>query len=262
MLTERSAFFVRHGISYIHVYGVDNVLARVGDPTFLGFGASLGADCANKVVLKTEPTEKVGVMCLRDGRPSVVEYSELPQSMSVMRSEASGQLLYSAGNIVQHFFTFSFLRSHADFPLPYHVAHKVIPCVDARTGESVVPAAPNGVKLEMFVFDAFERARNMQALAVERDDEFSPVKNAAKPGVADTPVTARRDLAKMHCRMLQRAGATLLNRQSPDQAAAHDAVCECEISPLLSYAGEGLEAVKGKTITLPVHITPDNIDAL
>jgi len=245
------------------VYGVDNVLARVADPMFLGFGAALGADCANKVVLKTEPTEKVGVMCLRDGRPSVVEYSELPPAMSVMRSETTGELLYSAGNIVQHFFTFDFLRSHADFPLPYHVAHKVVPFVDG-SGAVVSPPKPNGVKLEMFVFDAFERARNMQALAVDRGDEFSPVKNAARDGVAvpDTPVTARRDLAKLHARMLQRAGATLLNAQSAEEAAAHDAVCECEISPLVSYAGEGLDALKGKTITLPAYITLDNIHSL
>src|SRR4029079_8464711 len=106
-----------HGIEYIHVYGVDNVLAKGADPTFIGFAVSTGADCANKVVLKTEPTEKVGVMCLRDGRPSVVEYSELPLSMSALRSEQNGQLVYSAGNIVQHFFTFDFLKQHATTPL-------------------------------------------------------------------------------------------------------------------------------------------------
>ena len=56
-------------------------------------------------------------MCLRDGRPSVVEYSELPSSMSTLRSETTGQLLYSAGNIVQHFFTYEFLEKHALSPL-------------------------------------------------------------------------------------------------------------------------------------------------
>lgn len=258
----------KHGIEYIHVYGVDNVLAKVADPMFIGFGALSGADCANKVVLKEDPAEKVGVMCLRDGKPSVVEYSELSAEMAQAR-DASGQLVYSAGNIVQHFFTIGFLEAHATDPLSYHIAHKVIPYVDVATGHLVShPAKPNGIKLEMFVFDAFERADNMQCLAVSRAEEFSPVKNAPLAhDTKDTPLTARRDVSELHCSMLQKAGATLVNKLDADSAALAaglgEVKCECEISPLVSYAGEGLaKFVKGKTITLPIQITPHNIEKL
>lgn len=37
----------------------------------------------------------------------------------------------------------------------------------------------------------------------------------------------------------------------------------CEISPLLSYAGEGLEQlVRDKTVRLPVHLTEESVSKL
>jgi len=256
-----------HGVRYLHVYGVDNVLAKVADPTFIGFAVDKQADCANKVVLKRDPHEKVGVMCLRDGRPSVVEYSELPAAMSEAR-DGNGALLYGAANIVQHFFTIDFIKQQINTPLAYHVARKAIPHIDGK-GERIVPKSPNGLKLEMFVFDAFERSQQLHCMAVPRDEEFSPVKNAAAPLatsgdtkqkrviVADSPDTARKDVEALHIKLLKRAGA---NVQLPPSDAECDVTtaCLCEISPLVSYGGEGLQdIVNGKTITLPCHIDTD-----
>ena len=67
----------RRGVEYVHFYGVDNCLVRVGDPVFLGFSAARQADAAAKVVAKAYPEEAVGVFALRNGRCEVVEYSEL-----------------------------------------------------------------------------------------------------------------------------------------------------------------------------------------
>ena len=62
------------GVEWLNIFAVDNVLQRISDPCFVG--ATLESGCATgaKVVRKVTPDEKVGALCLEDGRPSIVEY--------------------------------------------------------------------------------------------------------------------------------------------------------------------------------------------
>jgi UDP-N-acetylglucosamine/UDP-N-acetylgalactosamine diphosphorylase len=70
----------------------------------------------------------------------------------------------------------------------------------------VKPARANGVKFEMFVFDALPFARNSVVIETARADDFSPVKNAE--GV-DSPQTCREDQMRQWARWLRAAGAEL-----------------------------------------------------
>ena len=67
----------------------------------------------NKVVEKFTPNEAVGVVCRVDGKFQVVEYSEIG-TVNAELTRPSGQLVYYAGNICNHFFTTAFLRKVSD----------------------------------------------------------------------------------------------------------------------------------------------------
>ncbi|KAJ8611163.1 hypothetical protein CTAYLR_003596 [Chrysophaeum taylorii] len=214
-------------IKYVHVFSVDNALCRPCDPVFLGYCKSEKALVASKVVWKASPDEKVGVLATRDGRPGVVEYSELSADLAASRDE-NGELKFGAGNICNHLLATEFLScAAATNPdvLPYHLAHKKIDAADPETGAPVPPPKPNAYKLEAFIFDAFKIALDHATIRVPREDDFAPVKNAVG---ADSPQTARDAILRQGARWLRNAGATVLGDHG------------VELAPALTYAGEGL----------------------
>ncbi|VDN01210.1 unnamed protein product [Thelazia callipaeda] len=218
------SFFVNHDIRYFHVYSVDNILCRVADPQFIGY-------CINKdVIEKTDPFERVGVICKTLNGPQVIEYSELPPELRDARDEF-GRLKFRAGNIANHFFTREFLHTAANFELPFHRSLKKISFIDRATGISIMPASENGYKLELFVFDSFKYAKNFHVWEVKRSEEFSPLKNSDDVGT-DCLATCRSDYYSECRRWLLEANIPLKARRP------------IFIHPLYSYAGEGLEGFR------------------
>ncbi|XP_073412140.1 UDP-N-acetylhexosamine pyrophosphorylase-like protein 1 [Dendrobates tinctorius] len=246
------------GVCYIHVYCVDNILVKMADPVFVGFCVSKGADCGAKVVEKAYPSEPVGVVCQVDGIYQVVEYSEVSPVTAEMRN-SDGSLTYNAGNICNHFFTLDFLKNIAGAlgeRLGYHVAIKKVPYVDEE-GNLVKPTRPNGIKMEKFVFDVFQFAKNFVAFEVIREEEFSPLKNADTAD-KDTPTTARRSLLWQHYRWALEAEAKFTDAngfaiaENYRVSEMEDPPAVCEISPLISYFGEGLDVrLSKKEISSP-----------
>jgi len=174
------------------------------------------------------------VLCARTTRTSgIVEYCELDEERLNMQDDA-GKLKFGAANICNHYFSVDFLQNVANNPMPYHIAKKKIPCFD---GEKTA-ASPdvNGVKMEHFIFDCFDRAKNLTLWEVTREDEFGPVKNAEAPNATDTASSARKMLSDLHRRWIEKAGGKI------------DGDGLVEIDPLVSYGGEGLQQLKGKTI--------------
>lgn len=215
----------RRGVEYVFFYSVDNALVKVCDPHFTGFAMAAGLPAASKAVVKAGPEEKVGVLCTKGGRPTVVEYSEMTPEMLTAR-DAAGRLEFESANIAIHLFTLDFLAKHAGAALPYHVAHKRIPYVDAA-GNTVTPESPNAWKFELFMFDLFPMAEGMAGMLVRREEEFAPVKN--KDGV-DSPASARALVLGLHRKWALAAGI------SEDELKGKIV----EISPLTSYLGEGV----------------------
>ena len=164
---------------------------------------------SSKMVPKAYPEEKVGHFCVQHGKLVVVEYSDLPMAMQ-RETRRDGRLRYLAGSIAIHMFDREFIRRMARGRrrrrrCPFHRADKKIPTIDAA-GQPVKPEKPNGVKFEMFVFDALPFAQNPVVIETRRADDFSPVKNAE--GV-DSPQTCRDDQLRQFARWLKANGAAV-----------------------------------------------------
>lgn len=234
---------VKRGIKIVASYIVDNILCKIGDPLFAGFTVENNLEIAVKVCPKAYPEEKVGVVAMRNKVYTVLEYSEIDESHRNARGE-DGNLVFSASHTVISNFDLEFLKSFCESKLgtlSYHLARKAIPYVD-KNGEKIYPKAINGTKFELFSFDLFESARRLSAFEIKRCEEFSPLKNSNDSKV-DSPDTCRNDLSNLHKTWVTNAGGKLEGEGL------------CEISPLISFGGEGLEShVKGKTITLPFYL--------
>ena len=175
------------GIEWVFIGGVDNVLVNMVDPILIGTAIDKNVLAAGKSVVKAYPHEKVGIFCKRNGKPSVVEYSEISTEMAEATNE-KGELVYAESHILCNLFNLKAIDEMSKDKLPYHSAFKKAKYID-ENGNLVVSDKPNAYKFEAFLFDAFESLNDMAILRVKREEEFAPVKNAE--GV-DSPETARK----------------------------------------------------------------------
>lgn len=184
-------FVEKQGIEWMNVFAVDNVLQRIADPCFVGATIEKNCTVGAKVVRKNAPDEKVGVMCLEDGRPSIVEYYELTEDLMNARDE-NGDPAYNFGVILNYLFYVPELIGISDRQLPLHIVEKKIPYLN-EAGELVKPEAPNGYKFENLVLDMIHQMSSCLPFEVVREKEFAPIKN--KTGV-DSVESARALLEK------------------------------------------------------------------
>ncbi|MFP4204031.1 MAG: UTP--glucose-1-phosphate uridylyltransferase [Opitutales bacterium] len=193
------------GVDVISYFQVDNPIVRCIDPAFIGFHVSEASELSSKMVPKAYPGEKVGHFCTEGGATRVIEYSDMPREMQE-ETLTDGSLRFKAGSVAIHVFDRNFVErvggEGTAFELPFHRAEKKVPYVD-HAGAYVEPEKPNGIKFEMFVFDALPLAKHPVIIEAARADDFSPVKNAEG---ADSPRTAKEDQLRLFARWLRAAG--------------------------------------------------------
>jgi len=224
----------RRGVELISYFQVDNPLVRCVDPLFLGLHDLRGAEMSAKVLPKRDPLEKLGNLCVVDGKVTVIEYSDMPEELA-RATTADGHLRFSAGSIAIHVLGRAFVErlvppGAGRCELPLHRAEKVVPYMD-DAGRAIRPDRPNAVKLERFVFDALPLARETFILETRRAEEFSPIKNASGD---DSLTTSLHDQLRRAAEWLERAGVAV-PRDADGQVAA-----AIEISPLLADSAEEL----------------------
>jgi UDP-N-acetylglucosamine/UDP-N-acetylgalactosamine diphosphorylase len=227
----------RRGIEEVFYFQVDNVLLQMCDPLFIGYHVAAKAEMSTKVCAKRDAYEKVGIIgkmidsASGNANLKVIEYSDMSQADKEAR-HPDGTLKYNAGSIAIHLFNVDFIAREVSggMKLPWHVAHKQIPCLDAN-GQLIQPEQPNGYKFEMFIFDALSDARQVVVLEVERRSEFSPIKNATGE---DSPQTAQHDLCEFYAGWLEQAGIKM------PRDAAGNLKAGVEISPLFALDAKEL----------------------
>jgi UDP-N-acetylglucosamine/UDP-N-acetylgalactosamine diphosphorylase len=196
------------GIDTISYFQVDNPLVRCLDAAFIGFHLRARSEMSSKMVRKAYAEEKVGHFCQQAGQVVVIEYSDMPLAMQ-RELEIDGTLRFGAGSIAIHLIDREFARRMAaggpGVALPFHRAEKKIATIDAQ-GQPVQPSKANGVKFELFVFDALPFARNSIVIETARADDFSPVKNAEG---LDSPQSSRADQLRQYARWLQSVGVVM-----------------------------------------------------
>lgn len=175
------------GIEWIFIGGIDNILLNISDPILIGLTVKQRNLIASKSVVKSNPKERVGVFGRVNGKPKVIEYTELPEKMAE-ETDANGNLIFGDANILNHLLNIKVLEDLANVKLPYHIALKKAGYLDEHNNY-IEPTEPNAYKFEAFIFDAFERYEDMSVLRVKREDEFAPIKNAEG---ADSPETAKK----------------------------------------------------------------------
>ncbi|MBQ3221746.1 MAG: UTP--glucose-1-phosphate uridylyltransferase [Clostridia bacterium] len=180
------------GVEWLNIYAVDNVLQRIADPVFVGATIDSGVNCGAKVICKTNPYEKVGVLCMDGDKPDIIEYYELTDEMANQKDE-NGDLAYLYGAIMNYLFRLSKLEEIVNNKIPVHIVEKKIECL-CEDGVTRKPDKENGKKFETLAVDLIKPMGSVLPFEVVREKEFAPIKN--KTGVDS--VESARELLKLN----------------------------------------------------------------
>lgn len=186
----------QRNIEWVVIATVDNPLSGMTDEVFLGLTKHKNAMSAGKSVVKANASEKVGVFCLKNGKPTVLEYSEISKEKAEKVDE-NGEFVFGESHVVCNVFNIKGIEQIGASKLPYHIAFKKASYLNEK-GEIITPEVPNAYKFESFIFDAFEKLDNMIILRVKREDEFAPVKNAEGVDSPETAIKLYNNFHKMN----------------------------------------------------------------
>ncbi len=231
----------RKGVTTLSYWQVDNPLIRQFDPLFLGLHSITGSDMSSRALIKRDAKEKLGHFCLLDGKLTIIEYSDMPDSL-LYRTDADGQLSFRAGSPAIHVLSREFIEriTNGRLNLQPHRAIKKVPFVDDE-GKSVKPETPNALKLEFFLFDTLPLANAPLILEGNREEEFAPVKN---PDGQDSPASCRAAMIARAARWIEEAGLPFPRKAD----GSLDAVVE--LSPAIFGSAEDVRANKSLIPTI------------
>jgi UDP-N-acetylglucosamine/UDP-N-acetylgalactosamine diphosphorylase len=234
------------GIRHLFYFQVDNPLVKVADPIFLGRHLTQRSEASSKIVPKQGPKDRMGNLVLVDGRCTIIEYSDLPDSLAY-ETDKHGRLRLWVGSPAIHFFDVDFLirLTQGSGLLPFHVARKKVTSLD-ETGQLVQPTKENALKFERFIFDVLPMADRWLVLESSHREEFAPLKNAEG---ADSPKAVEAAMTNLAGDWLNAASVEVSRGSNGEPSVA------LEISPLFALDAEELatRVDRNTRITQPTY---------
>ena len=74
------------------------------DHLLMGVAIREGSQIATRSIFKNCPTERIGSLCIQDGKVKVIEYSELPRDM-IEAKDANGEILFGESHVMCNLFS-------------------------------------------------------------------------------------------------------------------------------------------------------------
>lgn len=172
----------KRGIEWVFIGSVDNLLIKYVDTLLLGLAIENGSKVATRTIIKNSPYENVGILCKKNGKVKVIEYTEIPEKIR-LAVNSDGEIKYGESHIMCNLFNIEAIEKASSNELKYHIAEKKIKIKD--NGNLIDTEC---YKFEKFVFDTFCLFDNITILRGKREEDFAPIKNLK--GI-DSPETAK-----------------------------------------------------------------------
>jgi UDP-N-acetylglucosamine/UDP-N-acetylgalactosamine diphosphorylase len=213
------------GVEWLHVVSVDNALSLPCYPSLLAKCAEARADVGAVACSMRDQDENIGIFRVKD------------KNCFIARGSSSASGTSALGDVGSYVFSVPFLRKASLRPPAHHVKRRGLQQVLGKDGRPTMSAT---VQLESYLSDAFQLAQRTLVFEVAREDFFAPVLDLPGTG-PDTPDAARAAVLARGARWLTNAGVKV--------------VADLEVSPALSYNGEGLDALRGQAVGLPGNLS-------
>ena len=201
--------FARRGLRQLFYCQIDNPLVEMCDPEIPGlspaveFGA-VDASGGQANVARQGGQRRVDRRQAADHRVQRLESAGRRDRRAPRGRWRSDLLGRQHGDPRVRRRRFSSAWRESGTALPFHVAKKAVPHVDA-SGRAIEPKEPNAIKFERFIFDLLPEARAAIVVEVDETQAFAPVKNA--PGDArDTPESVQAADDRFARRLAARGG--------------------------------------------------------
>lgn len=79
------------------------------DTLLMGVAIKEDSQIATRSIFKNTPRERIGSLCIQDGKVKVIEYSELPEDMIEAKDE-NGEILFGESHVMCNLFSLKALE--------------------------------------------------------------------------------------------------------------------------------------------------------